>query len=234
HIPYDCVVFGHPEIWDDSRVLRNLSRYKVLVLPTIDAISDAQVEALKDFMQKGGKIVVCDPRAGTRDENFNPRQKRALEGISVIGMIDKTDQPDAALNAMRAVSLVSVEAPKKVTVNIWKSADGQSLDIHLLNYDVDLEKNQANPVSSVQVTVKVPSNFYFEKAIWNRPGIRKLDIPFEQEGDVVTFTLPSLQDYSVISLSTEEALDEANSYLKERRTLDREAVKKLATKYNLY
>lgn len=234
HIPYDCVVFGHPEIWDDSRVLRNLSRYKVLVLPTIDAISDAQIEALKDFVQKGGKIVVCDPRAGTRDENFNPRQKRALEGISVISMIDKTDQPDTALNAMRAVSLVSVEAPKKVTVNVWKSAEGQSLDIHLLNYDVDLEKNQANPASSVQVTVKVPSNFYFEKAIWSRPGIRKLDIPFEQKGYVVTFTLPSLQDYSVISLSAEEALDEANSYLKERRTLDREAVKKLAVKYNLY
>jgi hypothetical protein len=231
HIPFDCVVFGHPEIWDDTRVLRNLSRYKVVILPTIDAISDAQVEALKNFVRQGGKVIVCDPKAGIRDENFNLRSAPALGDLSVINAVDKLD---LGLEVMREASLVAVEAPETVTVNLWKSAKGRSLDVHLLNYDVDPSKNKVNPASSVRVAVRVPSDFYFEKAIWTRPGVRKLELPFERKGDTVTFTLPSLNDYSVVSLTTEKALSEANEELRERRELDIEAVKKEATKLNLY
>ena len=172
---------------------------------------------------------VGDAKAGTRDENFNPRPSPALAGISAAVL-----SPDRDEAFLRTVSPVTVNAPGTVTVNVWRSAGGKSVDVHLLNYDVAAQKNEAHPVSGLQVTVELPKGFTFDKAILTRPGVRRIYLSHERVGDSVRVSLPTLDDYAIISFTTEQALDDANRAIRERIKLDRDVVKKQAAEGKLY
>lgn len=71
-VQYDVVIMNHPEIHADHWGLAELKRYRVLVLPASECLSDAQVALLTDCLKAGGTLLVAGD-CGTRDEDNVPR-----------------------------------------------------------------------------------------------------------------------------------------------------------------
>jgi hypothetical protein len=73
-IPFDLV-------FDDG--LRNLTKYKVLILPDTECLSDVQIALLRDYVERGGALVAIG-QTGLYDEW---RRVRITPGLA--GMIDR-------------------------------------------------------------------------------------------------------------------------------------------------
>jgi Hypothetical glycosyl hydrolase 6/Beta-galactosidase trimerisation domain len=59
-----------------------LERYRALVLPDHQAVSDEQAGRIDDFVRRGG-VVVATGRTGFRDHEFEPRDRLALECLGI-------------------------------------------------------------------------------------------------------------------------------------------------------
>lgn len=229
HVPYDCIIFGHPEFF--ATAAAQLERYSVLVLPAADALSDIQVSLLKQFVARGGKLLAIGD-LGTRDENLNLRLVPSpLAGARIV---DLASHRDEAAGILRNASLVITDAPKDVTVNAWLSANGSSLDIHLVNYGADLSNGTWNAGKPIKLDVALPSGFRFDAARLLQFGKPSQELKYSVRGSRVSITVPSLRAYAVLSLCNKAKLDAENAAAKQRREQDKANVKQLARDKGLY
>ncbi|MCD6360219.1 MAG: hypothetical protein J7M38_05080 [Armatimonadetes bacterium] len=120
HIPYEVVIFGGPgELWEDAHVLEELDRYKVLLLPNVEAISDAQIAALRAFTADGGRLLASG-RLAERDEFFAPRQA-VTPRLDVVDLGDPSAvnaQTKVLKGAFHVLTLNQVQATP-LTVTAW-------------------------------------------------------------------------------------------------------------------
>lgn len=228
HVPYDCIVFGHSELFPTA--VAQLKKYSILVLPSADALSDVQINLLKNFAARGGIVVKMD-EIGTHDENLN---KREIAALSDVAMLDLEKDRDKALSALRTASIVTADVPKDVTVNAWISAGGASVDLHFVNYGADLEKRTWNPVKPFKVSVRLPNGFRPDTARLLRFGKQPEELRFTIEKGVASVMVPAFEDYAVVSFAQKSKLDAANAAAQKRREEDKASVKRLAQEKELY
>ncbi|MBO3755353.1 MAG: hypothetical protein FGF53_10850, partial [Candidatus Brockarchaeota archaeon] len=57
HSPYDIIIFGHPDLMNDTYYLDRLKDYEVVILPRVSDISAMQIEAIDNFVKRGGKVI---------------------------------------------------------------------------------------------------------------------------------------------------------------------------------
>ena len=84
HIPYDVLIFGHPDFWDDQDALKRLMQYSVVILAHVDCMSDDQAMAVKSFVKRGGTLVTVGDYwtdVGTRTEDYERRGEPALSSL---------------------------------------------------------------------------------------------------------------------------------------------------------
>jgi hypothetical protein len=93
-IPFDLIFDEH---------LANLSKYKVVILPNSECLSDWQITALRQFVEEGGGLVVTE-QAGLYDEW---RRVRVQPGLA--GLVES--QPKAEPYQERVSGSNSVAAP---------------------------------------------------------------------------------------------------------------------------
>jgi hypothetical protein len=79
HIPFDSVV--RPD-------LAELSSYEMVILPDIEAISDAEADILRQYVQNGGHLVVTGPNPTGLDEYGTARSEYALANVLGFGKSD--------------------------------------------------------------------------------------------------------------------------------------------------
>ena len=48
------MIFNHREIHADRLTLDQLKRYRLVVLPALEGLTDAQIQRLEDYLQAGG------------------------------------------------------------------------------------------------------------------------------------------------------------------------------------
>ena len=53
HLPYNVEVLGEEEFWPDGNLAERLSRYRVLVCPNVEAMSDAQMAVFRSYLRAG-------------------------------------------------------------------------------------------------------------------------------------------------------------------------------------
>jgi hypothetical protein len=70
-IPFDLIFDEH---------LKDLSRYRVVILPNSECLSDQQLAAIRSFVEKGGGLVATE-QSGIYDEWRRFRGKPGLEGL---------------------------------------------------------------------------------------------------------------------------------------------------------
>jgi len=79
--PWEAVVFGYPNIFDDTDALARLKRYRMVILPNVDAVSATQVAALTEFVRSGGTLVLWGD-CGSNDEQLMPRPANSFAALT--------------------------------------------------------------------------------------------------------------------------------------------------------
>lgn len=70
HIPYDVVIFGHPEFYNDTYMLERLINYDCVILPQVECITQDQVSSLRNYLEQGGGLILAGD-AAKKDEDYN-------------------------------------------------------------------------------------------------------------------------------------------------------------------
>jgi len=244
HIPYDPVIFGHPDLLDDETQLAALDAYDVLVLTEVDCVSDRQAAAVRRFAERGGRVVAIG-EVGTRNEDYTPRKEPLLQQFTtvpasrdrvvslpssrVLELRDLKREPmqaEKAFVAMRDAMrpphpLIETSAPKTLWMTLWKDVADRRVALHMVNYDVDLEHHEFRPAADAKIRLRLPGRFHFNRVRLLAPDAPPTDLDFKREGQVVAFCVPSVQCYAIAVLTTNNELTIADLIATARRNLDR-------------
>jgi len=152
-----------------------LDKFQIVVLPSILALSDAQVEELARYVERGGNLVVTG-LTGTRfgPERFlTSRTRNALTGFEGRrGVHWSNTRPGLAylrtpageaesrqlaelLTFDGATRSLTTDAPTTVELNLWRSARGPGLILDLVNNDLKLESDTITDAPACTVTLAV-------------------------------------------------------------------------------
>ncbi len=158
HIPYNVEVLGDEELWPDRNLAERLARYRVLLCPNIEALADAQFEAMRQFVAAGGRVVVSGD-FGTRDEGFARRPTPlSLEGLdeSKSGRVIRLQDEPARFAAVEGTQesrgasqtvVLNQTEPRDLVVRGWSKAENVSrpADSHYSLW-VDLTYQDGTPL----------------------------------------------------------------------------------------
>ncbi|MCX6625060.1 MAG: beta-galactosidase trimerization domain-containing protein [Acidobacteria bacterium] len=215
-VPFDI-------IFDDN--LKDLSKYKVLVLADQEALNDDKLELIRGFVRHGGGLVATDLTS-----NFDEwRRRRRAPGlqdlyqgraiyipevkpavIKPLGVRTTNQYWKMPLNATELIAAVKraaggrlsleVIAPRTVVAEPMRQQSNNRLLVHLVNYNVA----RTPLVRDIQVSLALP------------PGakVRSVDLLApEQEASVkaphqvangrVSFTVPQLATYRLATIQLE-------------------------------
>ena len=231
HIPFDVVIFNHPEIHPDYVSLDELKRYRLLILPEIECLSDAQVETIGRYLDSGGTVGLVG-KAGGRDENNRPREKPVLEQWRTRGkVVDLTPTPGFSANRTReneqtrATTLSALAAvrealgrdmilegdlPRLLWVKTW-THDAGFASLHFVNYDIDFETGRAASTPATRLTVRLPEGVTPEQAQFLMPGQAPQALALDRAEGRVSFELPPIRVYGVVLIGKRNAEEAASA-----------------------
>lgn len=201
-VPYDLIF--------DAQ-LSGLSKYRALVLPAQECLSDAQIAVIRKFVEGGGGLVQTGETAAY-DQWRRRRAKPGLAGTGVhIAVKPAMKKPPAApmtsqywklpLNAAgiaAAVRKAAGGAPLEVTgppalIAEPLEQEGRVL-VHLLNYD----DRRAPSLQNVEVAVRVPEGRKVKAVRVLSPDASAAVKPVPvMRGRMAAFTVPRIQTYSI-------------------------------------
>jgi len=217
HIPYDIIVFSHPEIYPDEFTLDELKRYRVIVMPGIECVSDHQSEMIEQYLAGGGIVALLDD-VGTRDENYRPRKPALVERWkskgtvvpllnnatfpmcrrkyeSCVGVID---QAIASLKNLLGDDLIlRGDIPRRLWIKTWVHF-GEYVSVHLVNYQIEYPPAKLTPTAPFDLTIRIPPGVTVEEVRFLTPGREEVELRFERRGNAVKVTVPRIQVYGVL------------------------------------
>jgi hypothetical protein len=226
HFQYDVFFSGDDDWMEDKLTLSALQRYEVVILPDTKHLSDRQVNILLSYVGSGGKIIAFG-EIGTHNEKGNyPIKRPELESLLKEGshnyglgkFLYMSDQigsnylstRDASARRKFAEALrgliypnIQTTASENVAILEYWNSKSNSVLLHLINYDYDLEKQQINSQKNIYLEVLIYEplsdknlDLYYSSPDWK--GVEKLN--HKMNGDKVKFTIPKLEFYAVVSI----------------------------------
>ncbi|WP_352423366.1 hypothetical protein [Proteiniphilum sp.] len=193
HLPYEIIPFGHPDVFDDTPALARLNRYRSIIIPEADCISDVQAEAISNWVRNGGNLILWGIN-GVRDEEMNPRKKPVFSDLlnnTGSGTVRIVDKKMADLYALGVYILpTSKEKAKK-----WKytfsmpSPDWFHTDFN----DAGWASGNA-PFGSKEIRGAVPNTEWTSSDIWLR---REFDVQTNANLKTLIFDIIHLWDTDV-------------------------------------
>lgn len=210
--PYDVILFGHPDLWDDSDMLDRVSSYERLVLPHVIAISEQQRDVLKSALDHGLQLIVTDgpPSRNEEYEQFpesEPAELLEHPNTTVVeGSVARdywNDEGDGT--ALREVlgdqrSQVVVDSESPISVTVQTQTEPNRAVVQLVNYDLDLSSGDIVPLSNRTLTVRDSFDFDVREARLYRPGETSTQIEVERSGDQIVLSLPTVEAWGVFVL----------------------------------
>jgi len=218
HIPFDALIFQHPEMRADRWTLEDLKRYRLLILPAVTCISDEQAEVIGEYLESGGRVATIEA-CGVRDENNVLRETPVTEQWKqrgrVIELLDGKGFPFCRVtesDATRAVAdkaiaeirealawppILEGDIPRMLWATAWVHAD-ECVSVHFVNYDVDFESGEAAPTQPFELTLRMPAGVPAKQTAWLTVDGEQHKLEFETKGENVTLTVPSVKVYGVL------------------------------------
>ncbi len=205
---------GSFQIIYDHR-LGDLSRYRTLVLAGCVALGDEQIAHIRRYVASGGRLCVIGPLA-THDRWMMPREKPALDDLpasAVVRVAENGDWLQAIRRACGEEFSLSVEArpgdrARRGSPDPADSLAGLCMElteqqgrrlVHLVNYRSD------GPMRDVPVSLELPKGSRAKRVALASPD-RDADrnVPFDQQGGTVRFTVPELRIYEIAAVELEK------------------------------
>jgi hypothetical protein len=200
-------------IFDDQ--LRDLRRYKVLVLADQDALSNDQISLIRGFVEAGGGLVATGDTSLMR-RNFGkgrvvylprvepsiappPPQMNYSFGNQYWKLpVNHAEMVAAVRWAAGGHLSIEVVAPPSVVVELAHQPSTKSVLIHLLNYDID------KPAESVRVNYRVPAGSRLREVLQDDPEMKSPQpLHFELQANVASFVIPRIRLYRLALLRLE-------------------------------
>ncbi len=171
--------------------LGELERYKTLVLAGCTAMSERQIEQIRQYVRLGGRVCIIGP-AATCDEWMRPRQKPALDDLPAAGMTRIGGDGDI-LNAVRKACgnelTLSVQAEAGLCTELTEQP-GRHM-VHLVNYRPD-------PAKDIKINLHLPAGSHAATVTLASPQRRTdLELTFSEQAGAVTFTVPGVSVYEI-------------------------------------
>ena len=211
-IPFDI-------LFDDN--LRDLSKYKVLVLAGQEALNDDKLALVRSFVQRGGGLVTTDQTAAF-DEWRRLRREPGLKGLGIhvaevkpavkkpLGVrmsspywtlpLNASELVDAVKRAAHGRLSLEVAAPRYVVAEPQRQPSANRLLVHLLNYDAD----RSPIVHGIQVSLALPPGARVRSVDLLAPGqSAPVKVPHQAAAGRVAFTVPELNVYRLATIQLE-------------------------------
>jgi hypothetical protein len=229
HLPYDVIIFGHPELWDDKAALASLNQYQTLILPQVDALSDRQEQALISYVKNGGNLIITGngimhDENSIRVENGALNILNACQGtacgagkiLKIAGELDAslfrnivTGQvaPERAgletiLRRAIQTPLVATDADQAITINLYHNGN-HGLLVHLLNYDIDVKTDVLNETKPIAIEISLPNSsgsLGLKASLLNPDSSGPLDLMVAIDKGNVKIQVPPFNVYTVIEI----------------------------------
>jgi len=223
HVPYDVLIFGHPDIWDDSVTLSKLSKYRIVVLPLTDCISDAQLQALETYVRNGGILIVIgdENSVAIRDEDYHVRPSSGLSNLlddpgrgKIISVSEDLvcdfyqlralEGKEASTEFTQILSSLPTEAnqlqsnaPRDVGISVLRQ--GARLIVHLVNYAYDINTDTIAPQGNIELSIRVPEPSLVNEVTLISPDMTgSQSLMYTQDGDFLSVVVPSLGVWAVV------------------------------------
>lgn len=208
--PYDVLIFGHPDLWDDSTMLERLTTYEQVVLPSIRSLSDAQRTALIEALDDGLHVIFSDEMP-TRNADYEPLSEQAIEELvghpnaSVLsgtparnhwnGTGDGAQLKDALKKGPR---LVSTDAETNLGLTLQTQSDPNRLVLQVVNYDLDLNTGEVSSISELAVSIRDTVGLELNQARYYAPGKAPETLGIERQDGRVEVSVPELDVWGVV------------------------------------
>jgi hypothetical protein len=229
HIPFDVLIFRHPEIHADRVALDDMKRYQLVILPALECLADSQIELITQYLEQGGTLGLIR-QSGIRNEDNMPRSEPPLEKWQESGKViqilgenflpcrsrenDRTRELsriaiESTRKALNDSTIISGDLPRMLWVKTWQHGS-DFISLHFVNYDVDFESGEATPTQPVELTIVLPNGVSTEEAMWFVPGEEHQPLTVDSEEQKVTVTIPSVRVYGVLIIGR-QGLDRKRS-----------------------
>ncbi len=218
HLPYDVVIFNHPEIHADRVTLDELKQYRLVILPALECLTDAQIRLFADYQRSGGTLGIIG-ECGVRNEDNLPREQPPLASWQAAGRVvdilpgrnflpNRATESDAtreltesAVAAVREAlggeTLISGDLPRLLWVKTWQHGE-DCVSLHFVNYNIDFESGEATPTQPTELTVALPPGVPADEAAWLKPGAEAQPVKMALDAETVNVTIPSVRVYGVL------------------------------------
>jgi len=243
HVPYDVVVLRHPELAPRARPDPDLARYRVVIAPSLESLSDADLARLGRYVHGGGRLAVLG-KLGVQDERNRPRAGDALAALRAQGHASvllggasfpaTRVSPNTAARALGArlsgelaqllpEPRVAGDLPATTWVKLWRHAGGFA-SAHFVSYALDFASGTARPAGPATVRLRLPADLRPERALWLAPGEPDRELAVRAKGGAAEVTLPGLRVYGVLVLGPAGAEARASALSRGDRRLARARV----------
>ncbi len=224
HVPYDVLIFGHPDVWSDEGLADRLANYDLLILPDVDCLSEDQIATLEAFVARGGRLLYTGA-LGRSDEDLMQRGPSQMAGLldhpNVFGLsgtpgrdfyreavIDRrnSNREREAIAAQVAELLgddlaLEASAPDTVSINAYTTGGGLYC-VHFLNLDYDVEDDTIAPTGPFDVRLRLPADAAAQDhavTVFGDDGTSRA-ILAERDGSWLSVTMPGVETHAVLAV----------------------------------
>ncbi|HXZ84678.1 MAG TPA: beta-galactosidase trimerization domain-containing protein, partial [Myxococcota bacterium] len=219
HEPFDVVVLPHPELAPARIPAPDLARYRLVIAPSLERLSDADLARLTRYLRGGGTLAVLG-KIGVRDEHNRARSAAPVAQLRAAGRVQlllggasfsaSRVTPSAQLLALGAraqrelrallpAARVGGELRPSTWVTTWRHAGG-FVSAHFVSYAIDFASGTAQPAPAARFGLRLPRDVRAESARWIAPDEPERELPLRVEAGVAWVALPPLRVYGVLVL----------------------------------
>ncbi len=230
-IPYNVVLFGHKDVYDDAEDLASLANYKTIIIPSADCISDAQAAAISDWTRSGGKLVLWGyENVGTRDEELAMRSSRVFNGlianpgagtVETLGTVDAESFIASGSASMAFISkiadpvspVIQSNLPQTVWLNVWRHGAGPMTTVQMFNNALNVEDDSYTPVQNITIRLREPVGVNFTQARYLNTGYSgavpntPIVLPFTRAGGYVEAQISQLDMFGILIFSADDEFE---------------------------
>lgn len=210
--PYDVLLFGHPDLWDDTTMLDRLGTYEQVILPNVRCLSAPQRNTLQTALDDGLHVVIADA-APDRTADYEPLPDEAVDALlnhpntTVLSGTPARDywtgngDGDKLRRALEErPRLVSTDADTDMELTVQTQQESDRVVLQAVNYDFDLDAEAVRTKQDLSVSLRDTFEVELTTARYYRPGAEPVSLAVDSSDGRLSIELPDLAVWGVVVL----------------------------------